>query len=264
MISFVDIDLSLQMDTNASPENDNGNLDERIADAKELLRSGAYDPSLITHYNHQRYLLRTRYDVQQLPNQAGVQRIASDESEKATLLRRYYAGLCARVRCLPPEILEEIFIWARYMKKMPHTTHPPFTISWVCANWRRVALACPNVWSYLAIPVMITVCSHCDREPGLSAMQMLYDMIRRSGTYPLDLRLADLHHKSTANRVFSLLAPLGPRLRSLRVCWQRSARYIPDFLTNLGPLPLLKDLYLENTSKEVFDKFNSVESLRSL
>ncbi|KAJ3503503.1 hypothetical protein NLJ89_g8402 [Agrocybe chaxingu] len=66
-----------------------------------------------------------------------------------------YQALLAPMRRLPPEVLQEIFIFSipatSYALMTRHDT--PVSLTQVCQLWRQVAIATPAVWSSIHIPI---------------------------------------------------------------------------------------------------------------
>lgn len=112
---------------------------------------------------------------------------------------------------LPDELLEEIFSLSTPTDR---ESNGNLGLAQVCARWRKVALGSPRLWSRVVVD-----CS--------TSTPLLDELLRRSGSYPLNMELYMAHKSSSLrghpHRVkhFSEVLPLAvsalPRTRHLHV-----------------------------------------------
>jgi hypothetical protein len=238
----------------------NADIDQELARARELLRSGVYDP---IYHRNQISLLRGRYiDTNHNFGEENQSVLVTESSWDATLLEYYYMGLCAHVRCLPREVLGEIFLWARDLEDSPHAPKSSMQFSWVCFSWREAALACPDLWSRLCIPIKVTTSPNFDYGPGLEAIRLLDDFVQRSGSCPLDIKLTNISTDRTADHIFSIMRSSIAQCRGLWLPLER--RTVGHRVMEFESFGCLQDLHLEGPSADILLRFQCVKSLRSL
>ncbi|KAF9530416.1 hypothetical protein CPB83DRAFT_180205 [Crepidotus variabilis] len=69
--------------------------------------------------------------------------------EKVLLELKNDRNACAHISRLPSEILAEIFVLAASERHYRGPAHR-FNFSFICQEWRNVAISSPAVWSFLA------------------------------------------------------------------------------------------------------------------
>ncbi|KAG6914009.1 hypothetical protein DXG01_002927, partial [Tephrocybe rancida] len=148
------------------------------------------------------------------------------ELMKRTILklksRRNSLSLIAR---LPPEVLGRIFKWLPSMEgKESYNTTPWWKVSFVCTYWRRVALNCPELWSFLRNPV--TEC--------------IKTLITRSCTVPLSVDTYIRRRRSLGG--LSLILGEIHRVRELTINDSSTyGRKVQELISGLtSPAPLLE------------------------
>lgn len=127
--------------------------------------------------------------------------LAAVDAELADVQARYHAlTQHAPVLRLPPELLARVFAHVRPIWR----SSPAFerVASHVCARWRDIAIALPNLWNTINLDVP-------PHSP--SALHRLSTYISRSNPFPLDLFIS-CH---TTDLVLDLLLPHASRWRQL-------------------------------------------------
>ncbi|KAJ7197805.1 hypothetical protein GGX14DRAFT_667639 [Mycena pura] len=170
---------------------------------------------------------------------------------------------------LPYELISKIFLncLPRSRRVIPHPRRAPLHVSQICAQWRTVAIATPELWSsvylefldakaYYGIPILFGV-------PGAEAVDSdhhtadLLDLwFTRAGHYPLSISL--ICSKVCNELPKGVLGVLSAHSQH----WGRVELQVPmtDFLVfNLitGPFPLLQSVGIR-----IMDYFNPFSSLR--
>ncbi|KIK52313.1 hypothetical protein GYMLUDRAFT_180305 [Collybiopsis luxurians FD-317 M1] len=95
-------------------------------------------------------------------------------------------SLCAPVRCLPEDVLTEIFSF--YVKSMgfkggPILSTPNFRLAYVCSFWRKAVFSRPTLWSSF----LLTVDAFRGQEVESEVLTLLSNCLLRSANTPLSL-----------------------------------------------------------------------------
>ncbi|CAA7263519.1 unnamed protein product [Cyclocybe aegerita] len=120
--------------------------------------------------------------------------------ESSTILSKShvvaYQALLAPMRRLPPEVLQEIFIFS-----IPTTSYAlmtrhdaPVSLTQVCQLWRRVAIATPAIWSSIHIPVpcpSVRSSLNAAKEALELRRHVVQEWLRRSRTHTLRISIFD-------------------------------------------------------------------------
>ncbi|KAJ6629447.1 hypothetical protein B0H10DRAFT_1365027 [Mycena sp. CBHHK59/15] len=154
------------------------------------------------------------------------------------------------ISTVPTEILREIFIRCvrfRYPHIQPFTSfEAPLLFCGVCALWRGIAIAMPQLWSQLSVSI--------DREIAATlqpSLQLIEIWIERSGVQPLTLVLQDLESRSSSadltNDLLRIFVPHMHRWQSITLFLPNDT--FPEPLTSLeipqGGAPLLQTAKFE-------------------
>ncbi|KAF8880982.1 hypothetical protein BD779DRAFT_1547212 [Infundibulicybe gibba] len=110
---------------------------------------------------------------------------------------------------LPPEIIEKIFLELCSSKNVFRLQDDPrLLVTWVCSRWRAIALAMPNLWANIRIPLN-----------SLPPHNYIRAWVSRSAQSPLSVGFHGLarHNMSSAN-MFDHIVPAIQRCVSLKLC----------------------------------------------
>lgn len=177
-----------------------------------------------------------------------------------------HRGVISPLRTLPPEILQEIFLSAVHMKQHSQwstVAEVPWILGQVCRSWRMNALALSALWSRL--PTMDLAASD---HPARTKLQLEYlgELLRRSGSAPLEVHLFSLGFKGFTHPVIDLLIRHCERWQFVTVKIDISMLY--RFRDIKGRLPNLQSLslYLSGYGTDVpaIDIFDCAPRLRQV
>ncbi|KAK6977582.1 hypothetical protein R3P38DRAFT_3123687 [Favolaschia claudopus] len=142
--------------------------------------------------------------------------------EKLTLKRNRmktyidaHRALTSYPRRLPPEILQQIFVWClpRNHNAVMDVAEAPLLLGRICSRWRSVAFSTPELWDSLHISVVFTLFNEAK-----IAHAAINDWLTRAAPRPLSLSIAcsDLYtFSSEYERVLDCLSPFSSRWRSV-------------------------------------------------
>ncbi|KAF8880965.1 hypothetical protein BD779DRAFT_1033668 [Infundibulicybe gibba] len=112
---------------------------------------------------------------------------------------------------LPPEIIEKIFLELCLSETIstPHRRDPRLLVSWVCSQWRAIALATPSLWANIRIPI-----------DSPSSHDYIRTWISRSAQSALSVVFYGPAHSATpSTEIFDLIVPQAiRRCASLKLC----------------------------------------------
>ncbi|KAF9483085.1 hypothetical protein BDN70DRAFT_929426 [Pholiota conissans] len=105
---------------------------------------------------------------------------------QATRFIKQHESIISAVRRLPPEIIQEIFVWAtlniRNHSRYRMVSELPWKLSQVSHSWRVNALSISTLWSFLP-----TLQLKKSRATTRHQMGYVSELLRRSGQSPLDI-----------------------------------------------------------------------------
>ncbi|KAJ6463570.1 hypothetical protein C8R45DRAFT_1177472 [Mycena sanguinolenta] len=174
-------------------------------------------------------------------------RLAQLEAQRVSLSKHLERNksILSPLRCLPPEILVEIFSWT-----LPSivsvrrcgsfdVTHPPWTLGHISSRWRAVALTSPSLWSLIAVNYTGTA----DDRPAIP-QSMLETQLERARTLKVHFYASEnfttMGHQQ---RMFEFLAAHSTRWEELSISLTAN---MVRLLTRLqGQLPALRRLWLQ-------------------
>ncbi|KAH7887193.1 hypothetical protein F5I97DRAFT_2060025 [Phlebopus sp. FC_14] len=101
--------------------------------------------------------------------------------------QRFHRALMSPIRRLSPEILAEIFCHCLPENPpIPHAKTIPLVLTRVCQRWRSIAMATPQLWSSLTIPI---------RQVVNDEYRLQYDTwMARAKSVPLVLVVENIYH----------------------------------------------------------------------
>src|ERR1700683_838801 len=114
------------------------------------------------------------------------------QHKRAALLTytKNHTALVAPVRCLPPEILSEIFLHCMDPRwfgpeynfhENPRLDKMPLLLGEICSRWRSIALSTPRLWASFSLSI---------RPKYLNSdVELAKTWLSRSGTCPLSINL---------------------------------------------------------------------------
>ncbi len=153
---------------------------------------------------------------------------------------------------LPVELLYEIFLWAIQENPVADTNSilTPWALSYVCRQWRHVAISFPCLWSTIHVASTRETPRLCF---SINDTEGLGTALRRSGTTALTLRLEfpDLELSAGHLRTHELLETLAsasPRWKDITMNAPLSVYHELFQRVDLGALSLLQSIHFEVTS----------------
>jgi hypothetical protein len=176
------------------------------------------------------------------------------ESMRALRSRR---NSLARIACLPPEILVTVFKhiveeeWYRIYRRNYHCT-----VTRICRHWRRVALECPSLWTFIngtstrwiglmlerskKAPLVVTC--HASALPS-DCLEKVFSQLPRIKDLRLELYTWD------ASRVLNyLLAQPAPLLQNFKFSLDGGGIPVISDAIFQGQAPQLRDIQLTGCS----------------
>jgi F-box-like len=148
-----------------------------------------------------------------------------------------YQALLSPTRCLPPEVLAEIFYYCspeNWIDDNPHDKRATMLSSHVCRLWRQVALSMPRLWSSLSLEIRTA-----NYESSLSLAK---SWLSRSGGCPLKLRILCFDRSRNLQFLVDTILPLCHRWQNLYIVVLFAE--IDDFVAAIGHVPRLEMLDL--------------------
>ncbi|KAK6996914.1 hypothetical protein R3P38DRAFT_3068433 [Favolaschia claudopus] len=126
-----------------------------------------------------------------------------------------HKALTSYPRRLPPEILQQIFVWClpRTHNAVMDVAEAPLLFGRICSRWRSVAFSTPELWDSLHISVVFTLFNEAK-----IAHAAIADWLTRAAPRPLSLSIAcsDPHaFFSEYEGVLDCLSPFSSRWRSV-------------------------------------------------
>ena len=126
-----------------------------------------------------------------------------------------HRALLIPIRNLPPELLQEIFLFYSETSTGYHRwIRPPFVLGQVCRAWRHAAVALPGLWNKLPAFKLAN-----PRTKNRSYTLFLEELLRRSGNSPT-LRVfirAPFKDIGQNHPVITTLAPHAKRIQTLTI-----------------------------------------------
>ncbi|KIM90429.1 hypothetical protein PILCRDRAFT_183135, partial [Piloderma croceum F 1598] len=148
-----------------------------------------------------------------------------------------HQALLSPVRCLPPEVLAEIFYYCspeNWIDDNPHDKRATMLSSHVCRMWRQVALSTPRLWSSLSFEIWTA-----NYESSLSLAK---SWLSRTGGCPLKLRILCFDRSRNLQFLVDTILPLCHRWQNLYIVVLFAE--IDDFVAAIGHVPCLETLDL--------------------
>ncbi|KAJ3516485.1 hypothetical protein NLJ89_g1086 [Agrocybe chaxingu] len=174
------------------------------------------------------------------------------EGTCASILReasvKDYQALLAPIRRLPPEILQQIFLFTipdnHYAVVSPNDA--PVSLTHTCGRWRRIAVKMPSLWTsvHVSIPSQIIEDPDYVKRAIDARVSALKRWIKRSHDYPFDFSVYDpgteLDLEVPRKRLFGLLCSVSKQWRRVKI------HAPPDVLQRIAKLkrkdiPLLEE-----------------------
>ncbi|KAF7332563.1 F-box domain-containing protein [Mycena kentingensis (nom. inval.)] len=158
--------------------------------------------------------LRAKYD-QLVAERAKQASIVADLDARLQELRPQLKRIKYCLETLPHEVLSEIFVYCRstvpdvYMD-MVHPLEAPLLLTQICAQWRRVALATPHLWTTFKVVVGEA------RKPKLAEMAEAW-LGRTGSILPLSIFIGGAFAVGEDDSFFDVLQRYAPRVKSLHL-----------------------------------------------
>ncbi|CAA7263509.1 unnamed protein product [Cyclocybe aegerita] len=136
-----------------------------------------------------------------------------------------YQALLAPIRRLPPEILQQIFLFSipdnHYAVISPNEA--PVSLTHTCGRWRRIAVKMPLLWTSVHISVPSQVIEDPDfvKKAIDARVSALKRWIKRSHDLPFDFSVYDpgtvLALEEPRKRLFGLLCSISKQWRRVKI-----------------------------------------------
>ena len=177
-----------------------------------------------------------------------------------------HRGVVSRLRILPPEILQDIFLsfaGTRMEAQWTIVTDLPWVLGQVCRTWRQNALALSSLWSHL--PTMdLSTQTIPIREK--SQLECIEELLRRSRSARLDVYLFALGFKGVSHPLVDLLIQHCERWEVATI--KIDISLLDCFRQIKDRLPVLKSLslYLSGYGSDLptVDMFEGAPQLRQV
>jgi len=158
--------------------------------------------------------------------------------------------LLVRIRSLPPELLQEIFLLYSETSTGYHRwVRPPFILGQICRSWRQAAISLPGLWDKLPAFKL-----HSAKTRTRQYCSVLEELLRRSGTAQT-LRVyirAPFQEIKLAHPVVTILARHANRIQSLTL--ESGVATAKLFQAMKGGLSSLEQLELAFWTKLSFEQ----------
>ncbi|KAF8966786.1 hypothetical protein BDZ97DRAFT_602005 [Flammula alnicola] len=132
------------------------------------------------------------YDARIAELEAALQEMTKKRTRLQEVARAH-EGLVSPLRRLPPEILQDIFVWCLPQNRnaVMHASEAPVLLGRVCSEWRRISIGTPEVWSSLHIvPPNVNFSNPTSSTARFQRKRDLIEMwLGRSGACPLSVSL---------------------------------------------------------------------------
>ncbi|KZP25541.1 hypothetical protein FIBSPDRAFT_733929, partial [Athelia psychrophila] len=155
-----------------------------------------------------------------------IQERLSHKREELRAFSTQHRSIISPVRCIPPEILAEIFLYMgrifsdhpyphsynRHIKYMRDVILP----SHICQRWRHIALSTPELWAYINVEI-----GSARSKPGNMAHRLActQSWISRTAGYPLSIQLSWLTdgRKEDWDSLLDIVIPHTARWQSFKI-----------------------------------------------
>ena len=175
---------------------------------------------------------------------------------------RVHRSLLVRIRNLPPELLQEIFLLYSETSTGYHRwVRPPFILGQICRSWRQAAISLPGLWDKLPAFKL-----HTTKTRTRQYCLVLEELLRRSGTAQT-LRVyirAPFQEIKLAHPVITILARHAHRIQTLTIeSGVATARLFQAMKGSLNNLEQLELAFWTKSSFEQDEERGWVESFES-
>lgn len=185
---------------------------------------------------------------------------------QCTELLRVHNAVLSPIRCLPTEVLEEIFRRCAsplILNQDSHWKELSWALSQVCRTWREITLNLPCLWNRIPIHLGDNTLANLAAQATF-----LTGLLARSRNAPLYLHVQAPFKEYDWHPLISALIPHSERIEELTI--NSSTVTMNAFRKCKGHLPLLRKLALSKTSQRnhpsalIIDLFEDAPLLREV
>ena len=233
-------------------------IDEKIAVVQDVIAKASDEEQS----------MRRKIFIKSLSNGShGYWRTVTDHKiDRVVRFIQQHRGVVSAQRRLPPEIIQEIFIWfacPRTHSRWTSNSELPWVLGQVCRSWRASALSLSSLWSHLPT---IDLAKSDPRARTKLQVEYLDELLRRSRFAPLDIYIFSLGFSGTRHPVIDLLTRHCERWQVLTV--KMNTASLPRLREIKGRLPRLEslNLYLSGYEEGIptIDMFDGAPQLRQV
>jgi hypothetical protein len=207
------------------------------------------------------------------------------QEQKAQVLAVHdmYRTILSPIRCLPEDVLHEIFLWRNQLEPYPVKAPPfkqasthlildngPWYLGHVCRAWRQAIMSSSVYWRSILFLEQETT----EKDIPESIIYLLEEGLRRAKSSPLQVRF-HFATKGTARRILQIAIPCSHTWSSLVLRLRKRAALDPGFVEDLlaplqGRLDVLRHLEFRFYSHKIrlnapiMEAFDNAPALREV
>ena len=196
--------------------------------------------------------------LQETIQERGPDRITKYQLDNVHRFVLAHKGVLSAVRRIPPELLQEIFLYVAGPYECYRWNSIPWSLSQVCRLWRTTALSVSSLWSRLP-----TIYLH--KKTSRSYTTQIMELLIRSRDAPISFYLYAPFKELNSHPIIDALVLHSERWRTVAI--DSTASTIFAFKGVKGRLSSLQTLSLEvwrQTDPVVFDMFEDAPQLREV
>ena len=208
-------------------------------DAEIVLIRAAITDAIAEAARFRRKLFKWQRDTRRNNSIKGMATVIQARIESADTFIHKHEGLLSLSRCIPPEVLQEIFFWANGDPYFDNSRQ--IVMSWrlsqVCRTWRKISFSTSALWTRLPIIII-------DRPYAQTPyfLELLTEVLKRSREGPINLHIY-AQNRMEAHPALDFLVRHSERWRVLTLITSTTSLFLLRGIR--GRLPLLESLFAE-------------------